>query len=332
MRQLLYGLVLLIALGSAGLVAAIVAIARPFPAMPPETDVFGFSGRRRTSPTELPPLQHYRARDGEALAYRFYDAPSERILIFVHGSSYHGGGYHALASHVSASGAARVVLPNMRGHYLSGRRRGDVEYIGQYEDDILDLVDHLRRQGHTGPVILGGHSSGGGFGLRFAGGHGSKQAPIAGYVALAPILPRTAAMRGGNAGGWTILHLPRILGLVALNRIGVHGFDGLPTIAFNKPASTWDGTETLAYSWRLNLSYHPRGDGGPDVEAIPTTALVLVGERDEAVDGPALLGLLNAAGYRGRAEILPQTTHFGIFETSEALQRVADFVAGVPER
>jgi pimeloyl-ACP methyl ester carboxylesterase len=332
LRQLFRGFVILIALGIACLIAAIVSIARPFPPMPPETDVFGFSGEREKSPTGLPPLQQYRARDGEALAYRFYDSPSERILIFIHGSSYHGGGYHELATYVSAAGAAKVVLPNMRGHYFSGRRRGDVEYIGQYEDDIVDLIGELRKQGHKGPIILGGHSSGGGFVLRFAGGDGPKQEAIAGYIALAPIIPRTAAVRGGNAGGWNVIDLPRILGLAALNIIGVHGFDGLPIIAFNKPASAWDGTETLAYSWRLNVSYHPRSDYASDVKAMPSDSLVLVGDKDEAVDGAALLGLLKAAGYRGGAEVLAQTTHFGVFHNAEALKRTADFVAGVPER
>ncbi len=78
----------------------------------------------------------------------------------------------------------------MRGHCFSGRRRGDVEYIGQYEDDIVDLIRL-----------------------------------------------RTAAVRGGARVGWNGIDLPRILGLVALNAIGVHGFDGLPVIAFNKFAS-----------------------------------------------------------------------------------------------
>jgi non-heme chloroperoxidase len=332
LRHLFRGFVILIALGIACLIAAVVSIARPFPSMPPETDVFGFSGEREKSPAALPPLQHYRARDGDALAYRFYDSTSERILIFIHGSSYHGGGYNELAAYVSAVGAAKVVLPNMRGHYFSGRRRGDVEYIGQYEDDIVDLIGELRKQGHKGPIILGGHSSGGGFVLRFAGGDGPKQAAIAGYIALAPIIPRTAAVRGGDAGGWNVIDLPRILGLAALNIIGVHGFDGLPIIAFNKPAGAWDGTETLAYSWRLNVSYHPRNDYVSDVKAMPSNALVLVGDKDEAVDGAALLGLLKAAGYQGGAEVLAQTTHFGVFHNAEALKRTADFVAGVPER
>jgi non-heme chloroperoxidase len=332
LRYLLRGIVVVLLLGIVGLFVAIVAIALPFPQMPPETDVFGFAVEGEKSVKEMPPLQQFRARDGDALSYRFYDAPSERILIFIHGSSYHGGGYDDLATYVSAAGAAKVVLPNMRGHYFSGRRRGDVEYIGQYEDDIVDLIRELRRQGHMGPIILGGHSSGAGFVLRFAGGPGPKQEAIAGYIALAPIIPRTAAVRGGDAGGWNVIDLPRILGLVALNAVGVHGFDGLPIIAFNKPASAWNGTETLAYSWRLNTSYHPRNDYASDVKAMPANALILVGDKDEAVDGAALLGLLKDAGYNGGAEILKQTTHFGIFHDAEALRRVAEYGAGIPER
>lgn len=332
MRHLFRGIVIFVLLGIAGLIAAIASVALPFPPMPPETDVFGFSVERDKGSAELPPLEQFRARDGDALAYRFYDSPSERILIFIHGSSYHGGGYHDLATYVSTAGAAKVVLLNMRGHYFSGRRRGDIEYIGQYEDDVVDLIGELRKQGHTGPIVLGGHSSGAGFLLRFAGGAGPTQEAIAGYIALAPIIPRTDAVRGGDAGGWNVIHLPRILGLVALNIIGIHGFDGLPIIAFNKPASAWNGTETLAYSWRLNVSYHPRNDYVSDVKAMPANALILVGEKDEAIDGAALLHLLKVSGYRGKAEILPQTTHFGIFHDAAALKRTADYVAGIPER
>ncbi len=241
-------------------------------------------------------------------------------------------GYDALARYVSAAGVAKVVLPNMRGHYYSGRRRGDVEYIGQYEDDIVDLIRQLRTEGHGGPIILGGHSSGAGFVLRFAGGAGPQQEAIEGYIALAPIIPRTDAIRGGDAGGWNVIDLPRILGLVALNAIGVHGFDGLPVIAFNKPASAWNGTETLAYSWRLNVSFHPRNDYQSDIKAMPANALILVGDKDEAVDGAALLVLLKDAGYHGSADILAQTTHFGIFHAPDALKRVAGYVASIPER
>jgi hypothetical protein len=65
---------------------------------------------------------------------------------------------------------------------------------------------------------------------------------------------------------------------------------------------------------------------------MPANALILVGDNDEAVDGAALLGLLKDAGYSGGAEILTQTTHFGIFHDPGALKRVLDYVASIPER
>ena len=330
MHHLFRGVAILISITAIGLIVAMIAIAQPFPPMPPETDVFGFSREREKGTADLPPLLQFRARDGDTLSYRFYDSPSEKILIFVHGSSYHGGGYGEIASFISGSGAAKVILPNMRGHYMSGRSRGDVEYIGQYEDDIVDLIAEIRAQGHKGPIILGGHSSGAGFVLRFAGGKGPKQEPIAGYLALSPIIPRTAAIRGGDAGGWNVIHLPRIFGLVALNIFGIHGFDGLPIIAFNKPASAWNGTETLAYSWRLNQSYHPRRDHAGDVKGLGAKSLILVGDGDEAVDGQGLSAVLKQDGYAGGFEILPGVSHFGIFSQPKALQRVLDYVTSVP--
>jgi len=59
-------------------------------------------------------------------------------------------------------------------------------------------------------------------------------------------------VRDGTAGGWASLHARRLYGLLMLNAVGIHGFDGLQVIEFNKPAALWDGTETLSYSYRLN--------------------------------------------------------------------------------
>src|SRR5271155_3548670 len=154
-----------------GIVTALVAAATPEPPIVEPKDVFDFASLRKPATAIEPPsLQRYPARDGEQVAYRFYDSAAQRILIFIHGSSYHGSGYHALAAAVSLRGVAKVVLPNLRGHYMSGRRRGDVDYIGQYEHDLDDLIKVLRGQGLTGPITLGGHSSGGGLAIRFAGG------------------------------------------------------------------------------------------------------------------------------------------------------------------
>jgi non-heme chloroperoxidase len=328
---MLFGAACLGGLFVAGLVTALVLVASPEPPMPAPKDVFDFADLRKPSTKIDPPsLQRYTARDGEQLAYRIYDSTAQRILIFVHGSSYHGGGYHALASALSLSGAAKVVLPNLRGHYMSGQRRGDVDYIGQLEDDLDDLIKFLRTSERLdGPITLGGHSSGGGLAIRFAGG--AHAADASSYLLLAPIIPLSNAVRNGDAGGWAVLHYKRLYGLLAFNAIGIHGFNGLPIVAFNKPAQYWDGTETLSYSYRLNASYHPRQNYHADIRALPARTLVLVGANDTAVDAEALRALIAADAPAAQMKIMPGISHFGIFSDPGTLDVAADWMRGLPD-
>ena len=293
--------------------------------------MFDFTSRQK-APTKIEPpsLQRYPARDGEQLAYRIYKSAAQRILIFIHGSTYHsGGGYHALAAFLSTTGVAKVVVPNLRGHYQSGRRRGDVDYIGQLEDDIADLITFLRSERMTGPITLGGHSSGGGLTIRFAGG--SHALMVSSYLPLAPIIPRSPSVRGGTAGGWANIHWRRLFGLLALNAVGIHGFDGLPIVAFNKPPQFWDGTETLSYSYRLNVSYHPRNNYQADIRGLGEHALVLIGANDEAIDPEALRTIIAAGAPHARVQILPGISHFGVFSEPTALEAVAAWLRRQPE-
>jgi non-heme chloroperoxidase len=331
--KVMWGLVIgvaclgLLILSVLGIALALVASSPPTIETP--RDVFGFAARGGgggAGEGECPALERYPARDGAQLAYRFYGSTAERLLVFVHGSSYHGGGYHALAAAISRNGAAKVVLPNLRGHYLSGRRRGDVDYVGQLEDDLADLIAVLRGRGLGGPVTLGGHSSGGGLAIRFAGGgHGDL---VASYLLLSPVIPTSPAVKGGTAGGWANLHRRRLYGLIALNTLGIHGYDGLPIVEFNKPERYWDGTETLAYSHRLNTSYHPRFKYADDVRALGAKALVLVGADDEAVDAEALRAVFAASAPRAPVTVLPGVNHFAIFSAPAALEQMAAWLRG----
>ena len=99
--------------------------------------------------------------------------------------------------------------------------------------------------------------------------------------------------------------------------------DGLPIIAFNKPERYWDGTETLSYSYRLNVSYHPRYDYAKDIAAMAgKPSLIVVGEGDVAVDGEALRGLFAGLGAEAEVAILPGVSHFGVFGEASALERM----------
>lgn len=313
-----------------GLATGLVLVATPEPPIPAPRDVFDFASVRK-SPTESdrPSLQRYPARDGEELAYRIYASASDRILIFIHGSSYHGGGYHALASALSLGGVAKVVLPNLRGHFQSGRRRGDVDYIGQLEDDLDDLIKFLRSSERLdGPITLGGHSSGGGLAIRFAGSPHAGE--VSSYLLLAPIIPLSNAIRHGDAGGWAVLHWRRLYGLLALNAVRIRGFNGLPIVAFNKPAKYWDGTETLSYSYRLNVSCHPRTNYHANIRALAAQTLVLIGADDEAIDPEALRALFAADAPRVQMRIMPETSHFGIFSDLAALDVAATWMTARP--
>lgn len=315
-RRTLIGLAIF---GSVYFVAAICLVLSPTQKITSPKNVFGFSSSNQ-SPTDLPQLERYIARDGAQLVYRFYDSVSEKLLVFIHGSSYHSSAYHELASALSSAGAAKIYMPNLRGHYMSGTRRGDVDYIGQLEDDIADLIIVARGRGQNGTVYVGGHSSGGGLAIRFAGGkHGNI---ASGYVLLSPVIPLAPSVRGGDAGGWASLNKTRLYGLLALNAIGIDGFNGLPIIEFNKPEQFWDGTETLSYSYRLNESYHPRFDYSADIRAMGNNVLVVVGEDDEAVDSAELKVLFTHSAPMAQVVILPNVNHFGIFSESSSYSAI----------
>jgi pimeloyl-ACP methyl ester carboxylesterase len=118
--------------------------------------------------------------------------------------------------------------------------------------------------------------------------------------------------------------------LLALNAIGIRGFDALPIVAFNKPAKYWDGTETLSYSYRLNASYHPRYRYQNDVGALPEQTLVLVGANDQAIDPEALRAIFAANAPGAQMAVLPDIDHFGIFRDTAVLNRIVGWLQALP--
>ena len=108
---------------------------------------FDPDSERYQEPTQ--PLQHYQAPDGTELGYRHYSCQRDTapLLIFIHGSTNYGGLYEPLAKMIAASGAADVVLPDMRGHGPKLHDRGIAHYVGQLEDDIATLIQKVKKEG-----------------------------------------------------------------------------------------------------------------------------------------------------------------------------------------
>ena len=283
-----------------------------------------------SSDTPAAPIETYIARDGSELPFRSYESGRDGapLLVFVHGSGWHGLAYDGLARRIAESGTADVVLPDLRGHGESPARRGDIDYIGQYEDDLADLISHIRKSAQ--PVVIGGHSSGGGMAIRFAGG--SYGDMPAGVVLLAPYIHHNAPTMRPNSGGWAQPLIRRIIGLVMLNNARITALNGLTAIQFAFPQSVLDGplghTATTSYSYRLNTSYAPRNDYRSDLAALPPFLLV-AGSDDEAFVAQSYEPVMTAENPGGLYHLLPGVSHLGLIDADGTAPLVISYLVEI---
>src|SRR6266542_4409056 len=126
-----------------------------------ERGVYDRSDLQKIDYSGLPAPTTITARDGTPLAIRVYDSPARTAVLAIHGSSGDGRYYRPLARYLSGRGQAAVYAVDLRGHGASGGRRGDVDYIGQLEDDLADVVAMVRRERPAVRIVLLGHSAGG---------------------------------------------------------------------------------------------------------------------------------------------------------------------------
>ena len=258
--------------------------------------------------SDLPELKTFAARDGKQLGYRHYPSESDKVIILLHGSGWHSRYFLPLAEFISSEGLAQVYTPDLRGHGPTPERRGDVDYIGQFEDDLADFITMIRKDSPNAMLIVGGHSSGGGLAIRFAGSRYGNQADA--YLLLTPYLKYNAPTIRPKSGGWAYPYTARIAGLTMLNNWGIHRFDYLTAIEFNMPEEARDGTETLSYSHRLNTAYAPR-DYKKDLSAITQPLLVVVGTSDESFFAEQYEPVISK--YTDvHVELLEGVTHMGI--------------------
>jgi pimeloyl-ACP methyl ester carboxylesterase len=276
--------------------------------------------------TDAAPLQSVPMRDGYPLQVRTYGGADDvPLLVLVHGSGWHGQQFDALGT--ALQGSADVIVPDLRGHGTAPGRRGDVDYIGQLEDDMADLITAVAKPGQK--VIMAGHSSGGGLVVRFAGGaHGGM---LDGAVLLAPFLKHDAPTMRENAGGWNHVLIRRMIGLGILNTFRITALNYMPVVQFNMPQTVLEGplgdTATTAYSYRLNTSFAPRSAYLDDVAALPKFVL-LAGGADEAFISSQFAPTMGAVTDKGRYDMILGATHLGLVDDPRTKAIIAEFLGG----
>jgi non-heme chloroperoxidase len=245
MRKVLWGLTGLIVL-ALGVLVGVMAFDAPVtpPLLASVSDAFA-----GVNFTDLPAVRTYPARDGVELGYRVYEGRGTQVAVMIHGSSDDGSGMHPLAKALRDAGAS-VYVPVLRGHHKSGRS-GDIDYIGQLDDDLTDFVAVLRPLHPNASFTLIGFSSGGAFVLRVIASPVEKLFDR--FIMISPALPPGAPTIRPDTGGWVSLAMPRIIVLAMLNRVGVDWFNGLPIVAF--ATSPKAPNLTSVYSFRLAVGF-----------------------------------------------------------------------------
>lgn len=274
--------------------------------------------------SDAPPVLTTPMRDGYALSYRRFDGPvGAPLLVLIHGSGWHGLQFVKLARVLSAQ--ATVIVPDLRGHGQAPGRRGDIDYVAQYEDDLADLLTELHEP--LQKIVLGGHSSGGGLVVRFAGG--AYGGLLDGAVLMAPFLKHDAPTTRQASGGWATVQVKRLIGLSILNAFGITGLNDRTVIQFAMPEQVLKGplgdTATTSYSYRLNTGFAPRSDYLADVARLPRF-IVIAGDQDGAFYADRYEETMSAVTDKGRYVIVPGAGHLGIVDAPKTADALAEFL------
>lgn len=131
----------------------------------------------------------FQSKDNTALHGAVLSAPKnpKAVMTLIHGYGEHSGRYQGMADVLNESGIA-VVTCDLRGHGLSGGKRGAVKTYQDLGDDLDAILAETRSRFSGVPHILYGHSMGGGLVLRHLLDSPSAGHDLYGVIASAPLL------------------------------------------------------------------------------------------------------------------------------------------------
>ncbi|QWU16793.1 Lysophospholipase, alpha-beta hydrolase superfamily [Paenibacillus sophorae] len=260
-------------------------------------------------------------RNRSELYYRHYPsaAKTATAIILLHGISEDSKYLFPYSQKVSSTGLAHVFTPDLRGYGPKAANLGDIDYIGQLEDDLADLIQYIKDKfPHVKQVVMAGHSAGGGTAIRFAG---SRYADCAdSYLLLTPYLgPGNPTER--PADGHRKLHMGKVIILSMLDSIGIKGWVRAPRHGVVQAARGVARGMATKLSFRLLLSRSPM----KYKRDLTKPTLVLVGAEDEVFYADRYEELLSTYT-KAHVHIVPGANHDGLLESPIAYVHTANWL------
>ena len=284
-----------------------------------EIDDLGFEQRYQSQPVQ------FAMRDNSILTAQHFINNTELSVVVLHGilsSSYTNNRFAGL---IRKATNAEVYALDLRGHGSSGGNPGDVSYIGQYVDDVADVIKQIKKSKPEGKIIIAGHSMGGGVSLRYAM---KESVPdIDGYLLFAPQLgdnsptnvwPEDAARQQDES--FMAIDVSRLIGLALLNSLNIAKWNDMPVFFFNLPAEMG----LNKYSFRSSASMSP-SDYKAGLQSVNKPLLVIVGENDEAFNANAYQAAIDTYS-QGEFHMIKDQTHNGIRHDALAMKQVEKWI------
>lgn len=272
-------------------------------------------------------------RDGTLIAAQAIVADSDLTIILLHGVLSSSAGLQKTARLLHETTGATVINLDLRGHGKSGGRPGDNDYIGQYEDDLADVVTIVRKESSAKRpgmrIVLAGHAVGGGVVMRYA--ERTKLPPVEGYLLFAPDLgwespttrkeapPQADPKPGPKPEPFMKVDLGRIIKLKAMNAIGMTSSNNQVTLEFNVPK----GFGVSRYTYRSMMNFSPE-DYRVAFAADKRPLLLLAGSKDEAFHAEQYPGVI-ASRANGKAAIIEGGSHMSVLLHPATMNAVRDW-------
>jgi pimeloyl-ACP methyl ester carboxylesterase len=270
------------------------------------------------------------ARDGESLYLRKIGRDSQRVIVFLHGIASTHETLLNTAKQLHEATGAQILLPDLRGHGFSQGENYDVAYIGQYEDDLEDILLHLKSKasassiGAYSRIIIGGHSMGGGITMRYA--LKDNKPEVDGYLLFAPNFGEGPTQRevSGDAAQDSPIYFntPRMIGLLMLNTIGINHFDSLSIMYFNF------APHMMAYSYSSIMSAQPIRPQTTDQALLNITQplIAIIGQEDEVFLASAYPSFVSENSVLGSTELIEDADHMGILSNPKAIEKASAWI------
>ena len=275
---------------------------------------------------DLPAVQTLPAGNRSPIAFRVWQpatpaADPPLVVVAIHGSSAQSASIHPLGKALAAQGIP-VYAPDIRGHGSTGVR-GDMDYAAELDDDMADFTAMVRAKNPNAKLVLIGFSSGGGYALHVAATPLGRS--FARTVLLSPFLGPFVATVKPDAK-YAAPFIPRIVALVALDRVGVHAFDHLTTLRLAVDPARSD-ILIGHYSWLLMRAFGTR-DYAADIRNAHNPLAVVAGEKDELFYADKFAPTADAVRPGIAVAIVPGLSHTGLIADPSAVPAITAAIRG----